>query len=184
MRTKIRLGTAVAGGLTIIFFAAISASAEPLRDVEKPLCSSLEADFADGTPEMSPNCSAPMADGRHDVLKISLTAARGPAQIGDFSVADAYLYNGSYIPEVWSLDPGDKLLINFRNDLGDGAVGFRTNLHTHGLIVSPNNAPGTPMTPLGDDVYALIYAKGAPVQDHGLGPTSFLSAISRRPPST
>ncbi|MEQ8696729.1 MAG: multicopper oxidase domain-containing protein [Bauldia litoralis] len=161
------LTVAAAGGMAWMLLVTTSSSAEPLRDVVEPLCSSLEADFADGTPEMSPNCSAPATGGRHDVLDISLTAARGPAQIGDFSVANAYLYNGRYIPEVWRLDPGDKLKIDFRNDLDDGDVGFRTNLHTHGLIVSPNNAPGTSNTPLGDDVYALVYARDAAVRGHG-----------------
>ena len=136
---RMNLTFVAAGGVAWMFLATTPSSAEPLRDVVEPLCSSLEADFANGTPKMSPNCSAPVADGRHDVLEISLTAARGPAQIGDFSVANAYLYNGSYIPEVWRLDPGDKLQIDFRNDLDNGDVGFRSNLHTHGLIVSPNN---------------------------------------------
>lgn len=167
MDTNTKLGASVAGGLAIALIVHPLASAEPLRDVVEPLCSSLDADFESGEPEMSPNCSAPAADGRRDVLEISLTAARGPAQIGDFTVADAFLYNGSYIPEVWRLDPGDDLLINFTNKLDNDQYGFRTNLHTHGLIVSPNNTPGTPMTPLGDDIYALIYTEGAEAEQHG-----------------
>jgi FtsP/CotA-like multicopper oxidase with cupredoxin domain len=138
--------------------------AEPLRDVDKPLCSSIDADFAAGAPAMSPNCPAPVADGRRDTLEISLTAARGPAQVGDFKITDAYLYNGNYAPEVWSVDPGDNILIDLENRL-DGTAAFRTNLHTHGFIVSPNNAPGTPKSPVGDNVYALVYAKDATAKE-------------------
>lgn len=140
--------------------AGFPALAEPLRNIVEPLCSSVDADFTAETPQMSPNCSAPIADNRRNTLEISLTAARGPAQIGDFAIANAYLYNGKYAPEVWSVDPGDNLLINLDNKL-NGAAGFRTNLHTHGFIVSPNNAPSTPSVPVGDNVFALIYSKDA-----------------------
>jgi len=149
-----------AGATTIVFLLASAASAEPLRNVTEPLCSSVDADVADSIPTMSANCAAPVADGRRDTLEISMTAARGPAEIGDFKISDAYLYNGSYTPEVLSVDPGDNILINFTNSLS-GTASFRTNLHTHGFIVSPNNAPGTPESPIGDSVYALIYAEDA-----------------------
>lgn len=160
MRRNDRISAVAAGFVAALISAGTGAAGEPLRDVAKPLCSSIDADFAGGTPEMSPNCSAPVADGRRKTLEISLTAARGPAQIGAFKIADAYLYNGSYTPEVWSVDPGDNILIHFNNALS-GTAAFRTNLHTHGMIVSPNNAPGTPMSPIGDNVFALIYSKDA-----------------------
>jgi FtsP/CotA-like multicopper oxidase with cupredoxin domain len=155
---------AVAAGAAALLLVA-EAPAEPLRDVARPLCSSVDADFAAGTPEMSPNCAAPVAAGRRDILEIGLTAARGPTEIGDFKISDAYLYNRNYAPEVWSVDPGDSILVRLENDLS-GPAGLRTNLHVHGFITSPNNAPGTPQSPLGDNVFAMTYAAGAAADDH------------------
>jgi len=165
MRIYHEILAVAAGAATLVFLVGSPVSGEPLRDLTKPFCSSVDADYAGDPPKMSPNCKAPVADGRHDTLEISLKAARGPAQIGDFLVADAYLYNDSYAPEVWSVDPGDKISIAFDNSLS-GTAGFRTNLHSHGLIVSPRNAPGAPTERLGDNVYALVYAQGAEAQDH------------------
>jgi hypothetical protein len=165
MRTNDRILAVAASATTMLLVTGSTSSAEPLRNVVEPLCSSVDTDFAHGPRVMSPNCSAPVADGHRGTLEISLTATRGPTQIGDFKIAGADLYNGSYIPEVWSVDPGDNILIHFENRLS-GPYGFRTNLHTHGMIVSPNNAPGTPKTPVGDNVYVLIESENAPVDDH------------------
>ena len=42
------------------------------------------------------------------------------------------LYNGKYMPEVWRLRPGDILTVTLHNQLSEA-----TNLHFHGLNVSP-----------------------------------------------
>ena len=52
MDTNVKLGAAVAGGLAVSLIVAPAVSAEPLRDVVEPLCSSLEADFEGGTPRL------------------------------------------------------------------------------------------------------------------------------------
>jgi FtsP/CotA-like multicopper oxidase with cupredoxin domain len=165
LRRRKTIVAVAASAAALLLVAESPAPAEPLRDVTQPLCSSVDADFAAGTPQMSPNCAAPVAAGRRDVLEIALTAARGPARIGDFMISDAYLYNQNYAPEVWSVDPGDSILVTFENDLS-GATGLRTNLHVHGFIVSPNNAPGTLKSPLGDNVFAYVYAGDAAADDH------------------
>ena len=134
--------------------------AEPLRDVTMPLCSSIDADFRSAPQSISPNCVATAVGGERRQLHLKLKAARGVAKIGKFEITDAYLYNGAFAPEVWSLDPGDALLVDFENGL-TGDAGLRTNLHTHGLIVSPVNAPGTENAPLSDNVYVAITGEGS-----------------------
>lgn len=167
MRIYHEILAVAAGAATVVLLAGSPVSGEPLRDLTKPSCSSVDADYAGAPPKMSPNCKAPSADDRHDTLEVSLKAARGPAQIGDFLVTDAYLYNDSYTPEVWSVDRGDKIAVAFDNSLS-GTAGFLTNLHSHGLIVSPRNAPGAPTEKLGDNVYALIYSPGVKPADHSM----------------
>jgi FtsP/CotA-like multicopper oxidase with cupredoxin domain len=149
----------------VLLVTSMPIAAEPLRDITIPLCSSVDADFASGPPVMSPNCAAPVVDGHRDTLEISLTAARGETRIGDFVITDAYLYNDSYAREVWSVDPGDNILITIENALS-GVAGLRTNLHTHGFIVSPNNAPGTPESPIGDNVFVDIKGAGTDAPGH------------------
>lgn len=145
--------------------AASAAQAEPLRDPSVPACTSVDDDYAAGAPQMSANCSAPLVDGQHPRLDILVTAARGPVRIGDFAIDDAYLYNGSFTPEVWSVDPGDVLAVSLANGLS-GEAGLRTNLHTHGLIVSPGNGPETPQALLGDNVYVAVTGAGTDPHHH------------------
>ncbi|MFN0052990.1 MAG: multicopper oxidase domain-containing protein [Planctomycetales bacterium] len=68
------------------------------------------------------------------VLTATLTQAQGPAVIGGRPVTNAWMYNGQYVgPTLWA-NPGDLLDLTIVNDLPDGII---TNLHTHGLHVSP-----------------------------------------------
>ena len=57
------------------------------------------------------------------------------------------LYQGAYIPPVWRFDPGDTLDVTLENHLGEP-----TNLHFHGLHVSPRGH--------GDNVFVHV-APGA-----------------------
>lgn len=111
MWCKGRIGTFLVAGIGV-WLAAQAASAEPLADIALPLCSSVDADAASDVPR-SPNCSNPSPD----VLAVELTASRGEITIGDYKIADAYLYNGSYMPEVWRIDPGDTIDVRFSNEL-------------------------------------------------------------------
>lgn len=90
-----------------------------------------------------------------------LTAQEASANIPGFGQVDGlYLYSftkadgaesvPSLVPDVWALQPGDLLHYELRNALPcvperpegtKGATMSETNVHTHGLIVSPMNAP-------------------------------------------
>lgn len=148
--------TFLTGLCCFILAGCLSLAAEPLRDIARPACSSLDADLRPPSQPVSANCRTMERDGRFDTLEIKLRAARGKAQIGPYVIDDAFLYNDSFIPEVWRLDAGDRLRVQFENHL-TGDAGRLSNVHTHGLIVSPNNAGGTnPDQPLGDNIFALI----------------------------
>ena len=150
--------------LALALASAGTSAADPLMDISLPLCSATDADPRITTGDFSPNCAAPLVGGRRDRLEIALRAARGKATFGDFTVTNAYLYNGRFIPEVWGLDPGDTIDLTLENAM-TGQYGRLTNIHTHGMIVSPKNAGGTDLSkPLGDNVYVLIN-NGDPAPD-------------------
>src|SRR5262249_5275911 len=68
------------------------------------------------------------------VLSATLMMAQTAAQVGDTTVTNAWTYNVSYVgPTLWA-QPGDLLDILLVNDLPEGQP---SNLHTHGLHVSP-----------------------------------------------
>jgi FtsP/CotA-like multicopper oxidase with cupredoxin domain len=65
------------------------------------------------------------------VLKLTLTAARGLAQVGGRRVM-AQVYNGDYLPPTLRVQPGDVVRVRLVNRLEE-----TTSLHFHGLSVSP-----------------------------------------------
>src|SRR5207249_1357873 len=65
------------------------------------------------------------------VLELTLTAARGPVQVGGRRVI-AEAFNGSYFPPTLRVRPGDAVRLRLVNELEE-----TTNLHMHGLSVSP-----------------------------------------------
>jgi suppressor of ftsI len=67
----------------------------------------------------------------HGQLVVELEAAPG-THLLDGRRLDGMFYNGSYLPELWRVRPGDVLVVHFRNRLSE-----MTNLHFHGLNVSP-----------------------------------------------
>jgi FtsP/CotA-like multicopper oxidase with cupredoxin domain len=125
-------------------------AAEPLH--RPSICSALEA----GSSEVhSPFCDVTPLQGRpgqHEVT-LSLSATTSPAYIGGYRLLETDNYNGGYIPPVVEVKPGDVLKVRLLNALaphksptaehdsvGHGHEEKNTNLHTHGLIVSPKNA--------------------------------------------
>ena len=64
-------------------------------------------------------------------LHVDLVAAPATYTIGGHHF-QGMLYNGKYMPEVWRLRPGDILTVTLHNQLSEA-----TNLHFHGLNVSP-----------------------------------------------
>ena len=129
--------------------ASPSVAGEPLR--EPPVCSTIEA----GSSELQfPFCrvaSLPGRPGQH-VLTLSLTVTTSPVHIGGYRL-ETDNYDGTYLPPVVELKPGDSLNVRLLNALAlndgtnsrhgspmQGHEDRSTNIHTHGLIVSPKNA--------------------------------------------
>ena len=80
-------------------------------------------------------------------LRTSLNVATGPVQVGGQTVTTT-VYNGMYIPPVLRLRPGDTLFLDIDNRSSDP-----TNLHLHGLNVSPRiNSDAT----VGDNVFVSV----------------------------
>jgi suppressor of ftsI len=70
---------------------------------------------------------------RDGKLHVDLVAAPAAYTIGGHHF-QGMLYNGQYIPPVWRLRAGDLLTVTLHNRLSEN-----TNLHFHGLNVSPLN---------------------------------------------
>ncbi len=73
----------------------------------------------------------PMLPSREGGLDVDLVAAPGGYTI-DGHEFQGMLYNGQYIPPVWRVRLGDTLTVTLHNRLSE-----QTNLHFHGLGVSP-----------------------------------------------
>jgi suppressor of ftsI len=69
---------------------------------------------------------------RNGELLVTLTAGPNPMRLGDVEF-QGFLYNDAYIPPLLRLRLGDVLRVRLKNNLPDGF----TNLHFHGLSVSP-----------------------------------------------
>ena len=77
-------------------------------------------------------------------LRTTFTVASAQVRLADRTVTTA-VYNGSYVPPVLRLRPGDTLFLDLVNRYSE-----QTNLHLHGLNVSPRiNADAT----VGDNVF-------------------------------
>jgi suppressor of ftsI len=68
---------------------------------------------------------------RDGVLRVSLTAATSTVRVGGQQVM-LMAYNGQYIPPTLRVRPGDTIRLDLVNAITQG-----TNLHYHGLSVSP-----------------------------------------------
>jgi suppressor of ftsI len=68
---------------------------------------------------------------RAGVLELTLSAARAPVEVAGRRVV-GQVYNGSYLPPTLRVRPGDVIRLRLVNALEEA-----TNLHTHGLSVSP-----------------------------------------------
>src|SRR5262245_54033672 len=77
-------------------------------------------------------------NGVPDTLTATLTMAQTPATVGGIAVTNAWTYNGQYVGPTLHADPGDTLDLTVVNNLpslaGEEEI---SNLHTHGLHVSP-----------------------------------------------
>jgi suppressor of ftsI len=78
-----------------------------------------------------PFANPPMLYSRDGQLHVDLVAAPNTYTI-DGHQFQGMLYNGAYMPPVWRVRLGDTLTITLHNQLSE-----ETNLHFHGLDVSP-----------------------------------------------
>jgi FtsP/CotA-like multicopper oxidase with cupredoxin domain len=137
--------------LVLIMTAALTEGAAADALVQPPICSAIKA--SDTTELQFPFCRVtPKTDNRerHDVT-LSLTATTSPVHVGGYRVDATENYNSGYLPPVIELMAGDTLKVRLLDALAvDGNTGTahdpadhmkgHTNIHTHGLIVSPKNA--------------------------------------------
>lgn len=144
----------------------------PLRNL--PVCSTARL--------MPPNASNPaehcVADRTGKKVELDLVAQPGVVDVGGYKV-DTDHYNERYDPPVLEVRAGDTLAISLTNRLAPAQPTFdmvhgeeddhmppmvmpmptgQTNLHTHGLVVSPRNATGIAVKPSqnGDNAYAVL----------------------------
>jgi len=68
---------------------------------------------------------------KNGLLEITLSPKEGQIQLAG-KTYKAWMYNGSYIPPLLHLTPGDTLKVHLINGLN-----MQTNLHYHGMNVSP-----------------------------------------------
>src|SRR5688572_18378451 len=85
-------------------------------------------------PAGNPFAEPPVIQSVNGVLSATLTLAATPALVGDTPVVNAWTYNNLYTGPTLVAQPGDLLDITLVNQLPAGQT---TNLHTHGLHVSP-----------------------------------------------
>lgn len=99
---------------------------------------------------------------RRRVLDVTLTAVPGVVGIGAARPVTTHTYDGGLPGATWEVDPGDALRIDLVDDLPplhpDGHEGHTTdldrphewtstNLHTHGMHVSPRGTATTSSSP-------------------------------------
>jgi len=120
--------------------------------MDLPLCSAIDAAALE---LRSPFCRiTPMSDkpGQHEVTLL-LTATTSPVYVGGYRLTETDNYNGGYLTPIVELKGGDTFKVRLLNALAPAPImagtpgsgghhggGRETNLHTHGLIVSPKNA--------------------------------------------
>ena len=159
-----RATSTVAGiGLCTLMLGAKVANAEPLRNL--PVCST--ARLIVGQADRTPDCTPSAAQHKISVKLEARTVLHTEKElIANYNVATDN-YNGNYMAPVVEARAGDTITFSIRDVLapevktlpmvqyvrpdvlpakGEGPVvqssisTTLTNLHTHGLIVSPNNA--------------------------------------------
>ncbi len=82
-------------------------------------------------PADEPFREPPVVASRAGLLRVSLTPASSMVSVGGHR-AMLVSYNGLYIPPTLRVHPGDTIRLRLTNGLAEP-----TNLHTHGLTVSP-----------------------------------------------
>jgi hypothetical protein len=196
----------LASGLVAFILVALLSAAE-FDDTNAaelspiPVCSA-------SVPASSAACSVvPAAAGARHRIQLALRAKRAIVPIGPYAVATDAL-NGTYLPPLLQLAPGEDFELRLANELQDPPVPLQMveatldpsnpnyhshdqtmllprsdlNLHTHGLIVSPKNARETWRQHTGVRERRQHFRFGQPGQDLRLRHRSAVRAhLSRWP---
>jgi suppressor of ftsI len=171
--TEFRILLYLASAAGLAFAGAASAQPTPLCTAgcspSKPVvATSISA--CQATPA---NCPAAQQSVPRPFQPLKIWTSRNRTLAGTLTAAPACIsglpnfqgpqnvFNGSVLPPVWYLDPGDAIDLTVTNsmDLSDRAFQQNpsTNLHYHGLNVPPNNFAGQKQ---GDSVFVVIPPKG------------------------
>jgi suppressor of ftsI len=99
------------------------------------------------------------------VFETTLTAAPHRLQIGETELP-GFFYNETYLPPLWRVRLGDVMRVRLQNDLTEGF----TNLHFHGLSVSPRGRSDNVFIHLqpGHEFHYEVTIPGAGRQEPGL----------------
>ncbi len=84
-----------------------------------------------------------VARSKDGVFRIELVVSRTEIEVAG-TKAHMLTYNGSVPGPTWQVRPGDRLEVRLVNDLDEA-----TNLHTHGLAVSPEGNSDNPFLSIG-----------------------------------
>lgn len=147
-------GVVVAGGAAVLLARPQGPSAPPVLPTASP--TTPPTGFAAGTLTEPPALAS--SGGR---LALELTASPTTIQVGEAAVR-AIAYNGSVPGPTLRLKAGDRVSLAFANQLA-----APTNLHTHGLVVSPEGNSDNVFIMIGPgEGHAYEYELGA---DHPPG---------------
>lgn len=103
----------------------------------------------------------PVLRSEHGALTINLEASVTETTVGS-QRAQLMTYNGVSPAPTWIVRPGDTITVNFTNRLGES-----TNLHTHGLHISPAGSSDNVFVDIPDGgTHQYVYELGA---DHPTG---------------
>ena len=131
----------------LLALAAGAAKAETAKP--SPICSSI----AKSTGVDRSICQVLDNGDGSKTIKLGLTVNEGPVDVGGYRVTTTH-YNGAYMAPTVEVRPGDTLKVWLQNDSTalapcmmnmpgmacDPKTNYiQTNLHTHGMVVSPDN---------------------------------------------
>ncbi len=96
------------------------------------VCASIRLQILEKRLVPAPFVEPPVLQSVNGMLSVTLTEDMEPVVIDGQTVTGAWTYNGNYVGPTLKANPGDVIDILLENDLDQV-----TNIHTHGLHVSP-----------------------------------------------
>ena len=137
-------------GIGTVLAAPVVAAASPAEGATLDGATRARLDNASVAPRARVELSQPtVLSSQQGVLPVTLTAKRATVQMNAPKPVTTYTYDGVVPGYTWELNAGDLLKVKLVNDLPESSMGpvpdmdrphhfTVTNLHTHGLHVSPS----------------------------------------------